>query len=200
MSLKVGITGGIGSGKSIVAQVFALLHVPVLNADSIAKHLMDTDEQLKIAISSLLGTEAYKLGKLDRAFVASVVFNQPEKLAALNQLVHPVTIQYSEQWAQQQAAPYVLKEAAIFFESGSYKEMDKMIGVYAPKEMRLARAMKRDNTSEAEILRRLDKQMNEEEKMKRCDFVINNDGTKSVIQQVLDLHNELLQLAAHTTK
>lgn len=115
MLLKAGITGGIGSGKSTVAHIFEVLGIPVLNADATAKYLMNNDPDLIKAIKELLGSEAYIDGILDRSFVSSVVFNAPEKLSLLNQLVHPVTIAYSSNWAQQQAAPYIIKEAAIFF-------------------------------------------------------------------------------------
>jgi len=196
MSLKVGITGGIGSGKSTVGHMFSILGVPVLNADTTAKFLMDNDPDLVTAIKTLLGPGAYANGKLDRQFVSSVVFDQPEKLVRLNQLVHPVTIAYSNNWAQRQAAPYIIKEAAIFFESGSYREMDKIVGVYAPEKIRLQRAMGRDNVAESTIRKRMAQQMDEDEKMKRCDFIISNDEEHAVIPQVLALHQQLLSLAA----
>ena len=193
--LKVGLTGGIGSGKSLVAEMFKLLGVPVLHADDTARYLMEHDTKLQSAIGQLFGKEVYENGRLNRPFLASVVFNDKSKLEQLNALVHPATIAFGQQWAAAQTTPYTIKEAAIFFESGSYKDMDKMIGVYAPAEMRLQRAMSRDNATEEVIRQRMDKQMNEEEKMKRCDFVIYNDETKSIIEQVLDLHQQLLQLA-----
>ncbi|WP_118975334.1 dephospho-CoA kinase [Taibaiella koreensis] len=185
--LKVGLTGGIGSGKSLVAELFSLLGVPVLHADDTAKYLMEHDARLRQEISRVFGEEAYQNGRLNRPFLASMVFGNEEKLRQLNGLVHPATIAYSNAWAQKQQAPYVLKEAAIFFESGSDKEMDKMIGVYAPYSLRLQRAMQRDNAGEEAIKARMDKQMNEEEKMSRCDHIIRNDGTLSVIEQVLAL-------------
>lgn len=189
--LKVGLTGGIGSGKSLVAELFQLLGVPVLHADDTAKYLMEHDEQLKLDIARAFGNKAYENGRLNRPFLASVVFNDPEQLKILNRLVHPATIAYSNAWAQKQEAPYILKEAAIFFESGSNKEMDKMIGVYAPLELRLQRAMQRDHASEEAIRARMDKQMNEEEKMSRCDYIIRNDGSQSLIEQVLALDRKL---------
>lgn len=189
--LKVGLTGGIGSGKSLVAELFQLLGVPVLHADDTAKYLMEHDEQLKLSIAGAFGNKVYENGRLNRPFLASVVFNDPEQLKVLNGLVHPATIAYSNAWAAKQEAPYILKEAAIFFESGSNKEMDKMVGVYAPPELRLQRAMQRDHASEEAIRARMDKQMNEEEKMSRCDYIIRNDGTLSLIEQVLALDRKL---------
>ncbi|WP_118950084.1 dephospho-CoA kinase [Taibaiella helva] len=189
--LKVGLTGGIGSGKSLVAEMFSLLGVPVLHADDTAKYLMEHDAQLRQDISRVFGEEAYQNGRLNRPFLASVVFRNEEKLQLLNSLVHPATIAYSNAWAGKQQAPYVLKEAAIFFESGSNKEMDKMIGVYAPYALRLQRAMQRDKADEQAIKARMDKQMDEDEKMSRCDYIIRNDGTVSVIEQVLALDRVL---------
>ena len=190
--LKVGLTGGIGSGKSLVAELFKLLGIPVLHADEIAKYLMEHDEGLKQGISHAFGQQVYENGRLNRPFLASLVFGDATKLETLNRLVHPATIAYSGKWAAQQDTPYIIKEAAIFFESGSYKDMDKMIGVYAPYEVRLQRAMKRDKATEEEIRKRMDRQMNEEEKMSRCDYIIRNDESVSLIEQVLELHQKLL--------
>lgn len=193
--LKVGITGGIGSGKSLVAQMFEVLGVPVLHADDTAKYLMQHDEDLMASISRVFGTEVYQNGRLNRPFLASVVFSDKEKLAQLNSLVHPAVLRYGREWAARQTTAYTLKEAAIFFESGSYKDMDKMIGVYAPYELRLQRAMQRDKVSEETVKQRMAQQMDEDEKMKRCDYIIKNDGSTSIIEQVLALHRELTELS-----
>lgn len=186
--LKVGITGGIGSGKSLVARMFQVLGIPVLNADEAAKYLMQHDAALMGSLRQLFGNEVYQNGRLNRPFLASVVFADKAKLEQLNGLVHPAVLRYGKTWAEQQTTPYILKEAAIFFESGSYKEMDKMIGVYAPFELRLERAMQRDNTTEETVKQRMAQQMDEDEKMKRCDYIVRNDGSASVIEQVLALH------------
>jgi len=191
--LKVGITGGIGSGKSLVAEMFKVLGIPVLQTDTVAKFLMDNDEALKAAIIARFGEEVYQNGRLNRPFLSSLVFNDTEKLNALNALVHPATVAYGRQWFAEQNAPYAIKEAAIFFESGTYTEIDKMIGIYAPVEIRLQRAMERDHVSETEVKKRMANQMDEDEKMKRCDYIIINDGTKSIIDQVLQLHEKLVR-------
>ena len=191
--LKVGITGGIGSGKSVVCQVFNTLGIPVFKADEAARYLMENDAELVKNISSLLGSEVYAHGKLDRAKVSEIIYHDPEKLKKLNALVHPATIRYSKQWMEQQSASYVIKEAAIFFESGSYHEMDVMIGIYAPAELRIQRAMSRSTISREQVLDIMAQQMNEDEKMKRCDHIIINDDVTAVLPQVLAIHQLLLK-------
>lgn len=192
--LKIGITGGIGSGKSTVAKLFAFLGIPIFNADDAAKHLMEHDASLKATLIKSFGTEIYKNDRLNRSFLSLLVFENPEKLKLLNSIVHPATIAFANEWFSKQDAPYCIKEAAIFFESGSAKEMDYMIGVYAPKKLRMKRAMQRDNTSEELIQKRMDQQMDEDEKMKLCDFVIFNDESQSLIQQVFLLNKQLIEL------
>ena len=189
--LKVGITGGIGSGKSFVCQVFNALGIPVFNADDTARYLMENDAALIQGIRNLLGDDVYVAGKLDRAKVSAIIFQSPEKLQELNALVHPATISYAKEWFEKQQAPYVIKEAAIFFESGSYTDMDVMIGVHAPLELRIQRAMKRNNLSREKVLSIIAQQMDEDEKMKRCDHVIVNDDVTAVLPQVLELHEQL---------
>jgi len=193
--LKVGITGGIGSGKSVVCQVFRTLGIPVFNADDAARYLMENDPALLNSIRHLLGNEVYNDGKLNRAKVSEIVFKEPAKLQQLNALVHPATIAYSRKWMDLQAAPYVIKEAAIFFESNSYKEMDVMVGVYAPRELRIQRAMGRSKLTRPQVLAIMDEQMDDEEKMKRCDHVITNDDVAAVLPQVLELHGLLSKKA-----
>lgn len=190
--LKVGITGGIGSGKSTVCQVFNTLGIPVFYADDAAKYLMNNDTQLINSIKQLFGDTVYKDGLLDNAALSSIVFQHPDKLQQLNALVHPATIQYGKDWITRQTAPYIVKEAAIFFESGSYKDMDVMIGVSAPLELRITRAMKGLGKTREEILHRISQQMDQDEKMSRCDHVIINDEQTAIIPQVLTLHAQLL--------
>lgn len=191
--LHVGITGGIGSGKSTVARMFQLLGVPVYFADDEAKKLMNTDPAVRAGIISLFGENAYGAKGLNRPLIASVAFSDPEKLNALNAVVHPAVIAHAEQWMAKQKAPYTLKEAALLFESGSHSQLDFVIGVWAPPELRMERVKKRDGIGESEVLARMEKQMDEAEKMNRCDFVITNDEKQAVIPQVLMLHRKLLQ-------
>jgi len=195
--LKVGVTGGIGSGKSVVCQVFATLGIPVFNADDTAKYLMENDASLVTAIRRLLGDDVYIAGKLNRDKVSALIFKDPDKLRQLNALVHPATISYGQNWFQSHATPYAIKEAAIFFESGSYKDIDVMIGVSAPLELRILRAMKRSNQSREKVLGIVASQMDEDEKMKRCDHIIVNDDLTAVLHQVLRLHEVLLARAGY---
>lgn len=192
--LKVGITGGIGSGKSIVCRVFETLGIPVFDADAAARQIMNEDKEVRAAIIELLGKGAYQDGgKLDREYVATAVYGNPEKLASLNAIVHPATIAFGARWLAAQQTPYAIKEAAIFFESGSNKDMDVMIGVSAPVDLRLYRAMARANASEAKVRSIMENQMSEEEKMSLCDYVIVNNDLTPVLAQVLEIHEKLLQ-------
>ena len=194
--LKVGITGGIGSGKSIVCEVFHALGIPVLKADDAARFLMENDADLIKSIRLLLGDHVYNDGQLDRQRVSDIIYRQPEKLRQLNALVHPATIAYANQWMASRDAPYVLKEAAILFESGSDKGMDIVVGVFAPRELRIKRAMQRSHLTYEKVVDIMAKQMDEGEKMKLCAHVISNDDITAVLPQVLDMHQALLAKAA----
>lgn len=192
--LLIGLTGGIGSGKSTVAKVFETLGIPVYYADDAAKRLMNTNPSLKQEIVRHFGTESYKDGILNRAYIASIVFGNKEKLNQLNSLVHPATIEDSQQWVNQQTAPYIIREAALLFESGASKGLDYVIGVSAPLPLRIQRVMQRDGLSKGEIEQRISRQMDEEEKMRLCDFVINNDEQTLIITQILELDKKLRAL------
>jgi dephospho-CoA kinase len=194
--LKVGVTGGIGSGKSVVCQVFKTLGIPVFNADDAARHLMENDTTLKQSIQWLLGDDVYTPdGTMQRDKVSSAIFADAGKLQQLNSLVHPAVISYANAWMQVQTSPYAIKEAAIFYESGSYKDVDLMIGVYAPRELRIARTMERSHMTREKVLSIIAQQMDEDEKMKRCDYVITNDNVAALLPQVLKIHEELLYRA-----
>ncbi len=193
--MRIGLTGGIGSGKSTVAKIFETLGIPVYYADDAAKRIMNENDELREAIQTHFGAETYTNNKLNRSHLASLVFGDEKKLALLNELVHPLTIADSERWMKAQTSAYAIKEAALIFESDVWKGLDKVIGVSAPQELRLQRAMQRDSISKEAVLARMNKQMNEDEKMKRCDFVIYNDETQLLIPQVLELHEKLISLA-----
>ena len=191
--LKIGLTGGIGSGKTMVARIFELLGIPVYYADAAAKTIMNEDESLKALIIEHFGKAAYTDGTLNRAYISSIVFENTEKLGLLNSLVHPATIRAAEKWMQQQQTAYAIKEAALIFESGSQNGLDLVIGVYAPKSLRILRTMQRDTISRDEVLKRMSNQVNEELKMKLCDFVIYNNEQQLLIPQVIALHEKLLK-------
>lgn len=195
MALKVGLTGGIGTGKSTVAAVFRHLSIPVLDADVLAKKLMQEDDDLQSKIRENFGAETYQNGRLQTKILADQVFTDPQKLQLLNSLVHPATISFADKWMEQATAPYAIKEAAIMIEAGSYKFLDILIGVDAPEKMRIARVMRRDSISEAQVRERMQQQMDNSEKMKLCDFVILNDEKNSVIKQVLQIHQAILNQA-----
>jgi dephospho-CoA kinase len=198
--LKIGLTGGIGSGKTTVARIFELLGIPVYYADAAAKTIMNEDEGLKALIMEHFGEAAYTNGVLNRTYISSIVFKNKEKLSALNALVHPATISAAEKWMQQQQAAYAIKEAALIFESGSQEGLDLVTGVYAPKPLRILRTMQRDAISREEVLKRMSSQVNEELKMKLCDFVIYNDEQQLLIPQVIALHERLLVVSSKSGK
>lgn len=193
--LKIGITGGIGSGKTTVAKVFEVLGIPVYYADDAAKKLMNQDEELKGKIKLQFGHDVYKNEKLDNKYLAQIVFSSEEKLNLLNSIVHPATINDANAWMLKQATPYILKEAALLFESGAAELLDYVIGVTAPVPLRLQRVMQRDNSSREEVIARKNKQMDEAIKMKLCNFIITNDEQQLLIPQVLALHEKLLSLS-----
>jgi dephospho-CoA kinase len=190
--LKIGLTGGIGSGKTTVAQIFEVLGIPVYYADQAAKDLMNQDPVLKEKIKSSFGAEVYKNGDLDRPYLSGLVFGDGEKLALLNSIVHPATLRDAEQWMKNQKTPYAIKEAALIFEAGLEKYFNYIIGVTAPQSIRLERVMARDKTSSENILKRMNQQLDEDNKISRCDFVIVNDGVQALLPQVLTIHEKLL--------
>lgn len=194
MPLKIGLTGGIGSGKSTIAKLFELLHVPVYSADAASKRLYHTDTELVASLKKHFGEEIYTQGQLNRSRLAAIVFTNKSKLALLNSLVHPPTIRDAEEWMKRQTTPYIIKEAALLFESGSVESLDYVIGVYAPVHVRIKRVMERDGSSRQEVQNRMSKQIDENIKMRLCDFIITNHEQDLVIPQVLSLHEKLLQL------
>lgn len=197
--LRIGITGGIGSGKTTVARIFEVLGIPVYYADDAAKRLMNEDETLQQKIIENFGPEVYENKQLNRTKLASLVFNDQQKLAILNTLVHPATIADAENWMKNigqgnnsSEIPFAIKEAALLFESGAQKNLDYVIGVNAPYKLRLQRAMKRDNLSKEAVESRINKQMDETKKMNLCNFIITNDEVQLLIPQVVELHKKLV--------
>lgn len=195
--LKIGITGGIGSGKTTVCKVFQLQQIPVFYADSQAKIIMQTDQQLVNSIKAAFGSDVYSAeGILNRSRLAAIVFSDEEKLKKLNSLVHPAVFRAFDKWVEQQNAPYVMKEAALLFESNSYKDCDYIILVKAPQHLKIARIIERDAVPESDVLKRMNKQLSDEEKELRSDFIIYNDEQQMLIPQVLALHEKFLNLSS----
>lgn len=190
--LKIGLTGGIGSGKSTVAGIFNVLGIPVFDADAAAKSIMENNLELRAAIVQEFGEASFANGTLNRKYLADIVFTDSFRLDTLNALVHPFTIAAAEDWAIQQNSPYVIKEAALFFEAGSAIGFDYMIGVSAPQALRIKRVMDRDGVTRDAVLQRMRKQIDERIKMRLCDFVIINDDRQLLIEQVLPLHERFV--------
>lgn len=192
--LKVGITGGIGSGKTTVCHIFEQLGIPVYYADERAKALMVEDEELVSLVKKLFGAQAYlNDGTLNRKMIANIVFQDPAMLEKLNAIVHPAVFKDGENWQNsQKGVAYTMKESAILFEIGSQVFYDKTILIYAPKDVRLKRVMLRDNVSREAVEARMSKQMEDEQKMQLADYVIVNDGQRLILPQVLEVHHQLL--------
>jgi len=189
--MVVGLTGGIGSGKSTIAKAFAALGIAVFNSDEQAKALIANNAQVKERIIAAFGEEAYQNGEYNRAYIAQIVFNNPEKLAILNNIVHPALAKYFNQWAKKQTSPYVLKEAAILFESGSYKDCDYIITVTAPEEVRIARVMARDHCTEAQVRARMAQQWSDAQRIALSNAVVENIDLESAKEQVKRINDEL---------
>ncbi|MCX2583729.1 dephospho-CoA kinase [Pedobacter sp. MR22-3] len=196
---KVGITGGIGSGKTTICKVFEVLGIPVFYADTVAKEIMVTDQLLIAGIKSAFGEESYTAeGKLNNKHLAAIVFSHETELARLNALVHPAVFRAFDDWEKQidERVPYTMKEAALLFESGSYKMCDTSVLVTAPLSLKLARVMQRDQVSAEQVKARMDKQFTDEQKAKLSSHFMVNDEEHSIIEQVLALHKHFLKKAA----
>lgn len=189
---KVGLTGGIGSGKTVVSEIFSALGVPVFNADFHAKKILESDGEVREELLSLFGEKIIGQGMVDRKAIGQIVFSNPEKLQLLNAIIHPRVFQSFEDWcSNNNSYPYVVKEAAILFESGADKGMDAFVVVTAPIELRISRVVSRDGITEEQVMQRISKQWKEQELLKRANFVIHNDGEQLLIPQVVSIHEQL---------
>ena len=195
MMTTVGLTGGIGSGKTTIANLFATeFAIPIYIADTKAKELIAQDTHLQQEIKALLGEEAFVEGKYNTAFVASIVFSTPEKLQALNQLIHPYVQQDFVRWREGQHSPYVIKESAILFESGSYKDCDYIITVTAPLEERIRRVMLRDKIDRKTVEKRIKNQWNDENRIKLSTFVVNNRDFGRNLDKIQTIHCKIMEM------
>lgn len=195
--IKVGITGNMGSGKTTICNIFAALGIPIYDADSRAKALM-LEPRLKNQIIALFGTDAYDLqGQLNTPYISQQAFSDATLLTQLNALVHPAVAEDAMAWHKAQSSPYTLREAALLIESESYKQLDRLILVTAPEKMRIHRVQMRNQWSLEEIKARMAKQMPEDAKRRFAQYIITNDGQKSLIEQVMAIHAELLKFAVN---
>lgn len=188
---RIGLTGNIGSGKTIVASCFEVLNIPVFNADNVAKLLMNKDVNLKKSLIAEFGEDLYLHNELNRKYLSTLAFNDDLVLKKLNSLVHPVVQDAFEKWSIQQSGAYIIKEAAILFESNTHQSLDAIICISCPEEIRLKRILKRDDLSEKEVRQRMSHQWAEEKKISLSDYVITNDNTCLVMPQILSVHSAL---------
>jgi len=189
---KIGITGGIGSGKTYVASVFKSLGIPIFNADIQAKKIMTSSGKLIKLVKEEFGNEIYKDSDLNKEKLASIVFSNSDKLQKLNSLVHPIVKEEFNNWCKKQTSPYVIKEAAILFESNSHIGLDAVICVSAPLDLRMRRLLNRDDYSKKEIKKRIENQISQEEKEKLSDYIIVNDEKDLLLPKIIKFHKELL--------
>ena len=187
MTKMIGLTGGIGSGKSVVAKIFTTLGIPVFNADEAAKQIMQTSPEIKAKLIEQFGSSIYDASGLQKEKLAAIVFKDPFQLQLLNAIVHPVTIQAAKDWAAKQTSPYVIKEAALIFESAAADGLFKVIGVTSPLSLRIQRVMQRDGVSKEQVEARMQHQISDTIKMRLCDYVIENNNQQMLIPQVLEL-------------
>lgn len=193
--LKVGVTGGIGSGKTTVCRVFRILGIPVFSADDEARVIMDSDEDIRRQVNQLAGSDMYKDGILDRVEMARLIFHNREMLLSINKIIHPVITGHFMNWEKKQDAPYVIFEAAILFETGTSKLLDKVITVIAPVEDRIERVVKRNSLTREQVIERINNQSDDQMKVSLSDYVISNRENDMVIPAILRIHEELLKLA-----
>jgi len=191
----VGLTGGIGSGKTTVAKQFLEIGIPVYIADEEAKRLMRRSKIIKRKLIKLFGKEAYVGEELNKPFLANIIFNDKNYLQKMNAIVHPKVARHFEKWVLKQEAPYIIKEVAILFENGGHNTCDFVITVTAPIETRIKRLLKRDNTSYEKIEAIMKNQWTDEEKVKQSHFVIENIELENTKKQVVKIHKEILKKA-----
>jgi dephospho-CoA kinase len=190
--LKLGVTGGIGSGKTSVCKVFTVLGIPVFSTDRIAREIMDGDENIIRQINSIAGRDMYSNGALDRMALASLIFNNSSLLEKVNSLVHPLVFKRFSEWEKNQTSPYVIMEAAILIESGASKLVDKIATIVAPEEERLSRVTQRSKLSRHQVLERMMNQMNDEARIKLSDYVIYNSENDMIIPAIIAIHDDIL--------
>jgi dephospho-CoA kinase len=189
---RLGVTGGIGSGKTSVCRVFSILGIPVFSADTAARDIMESEGKIRSGINAIAGSDLYGDGSLDRKELARLIFGNISLLGKVNALVHPEVFRHFNDWCTQQESPYVIMEAAIMFESGAWKLVDSIATVTAPAEERITRVMKRNKLSREQVLERMNNQAGDEERISRSDYVIQNGENDMIIPAILKIHEEIL--------
>jgi dephospho-CoA kinase len=189
---KLGITGGIGSGKTSVCRVFEVLQIPVFSADRVAQEIMESDKEIIKGINSIAGRDLYLSGKLDRMTLAKIIFNDNSLLNKVNSLVHPVVFEHFRSWVPEQTAPYVIMEAAILFESGASEIVDRIATIIAPEDERIHRVILRNKLSTKQITQRMRNQMDDEARAKNSYYIIYNSENEMIIPAILTIHNDIL--------
>jgi dephospho-CoA kinase len=195
MARRLGVTGGIGSGKTTVCRIFRVLGVPVFVADVAAREVMNDDPDIRDKINDISGKDLYSGGELDRMELARLIFNRPEMLKSVNAAVHPVVLQIFGKWADESDAPYVIMEAAVLFESKADTYVDRVVSISAPVEERIARVMGRNELSREQVIERINNQLEDDEREEQSYYVINNADNEMIIPEILKIHEDMLRLA-----
>jgi len=195
MASRLGITGGIGSGKTTVCRIFSVLGVPVFVADNVAKELMHSDAEIRTRLNHVAGKDLYVSGSLDRKELARIIFNRPDLLRKVNEAVHPMVLRHFDEWASAEETPYVIMESAILFEAGADSLVDRVATISAPVEERIARVMGRNDLSREEVIGRINNQLEDEEREEQSYYVINNSDNEMIIPEILRIHEDMLRLA-----
>lgn len=198
--LKLGVTGGIGSGKSTICRMFSVLGIPVFSADVEAKRLQDSDPELKSVINEIAGTDLYSSGQLDRTKLAELIFGNKDMLGRVNSAVHPAVFSFFNEWVENQESPYVIMEAAIMFESGASKLMDRILTVVTPVEERIERLIRGNKLTREQVVERIKNQLDDESRIKKSDYIIYNSENDMIIPAVISVHKEMLNLFKKSVK
>jgi dephospho-CoA kinase len=192
--IKIGLTGGIGSGKTLVSKVFSQLGIPIFNADYEAKYILNKDPEVITQIKNSFG-DIYDANGINKKKLASIIFNDQEALKKVNSIIHPQVLKYFNTWiTNQKGTKYIIKEAAILFESNAYKELNATINVHADELIRIERVIKRDKTTVNEVKNRINNQLSDSDRIKLADYTIYNNGDKMLLPQILEIHNKILKI------
>jgi len=195
MAKRLGVTGGIGSGKTTVCRIFRVLGIPVFVADNVARDVMENEPDIRAAINLITGKDLYTHGNLDRKELARIIFNRPDLLRKVNAAVHPEVLERFNRWASASDSPYVIMEAAILFEAGADSLVDRVVTISAPVEERISRVMGRNELTREEVIRRINNQLEDEEREEQSYYVINNSDNEMIIPEILKIHEDMLRLA-----